>query len=129
MGILDRLKRKSRQSVADDAAPIDEKHVPVAETGDDRIITSEIALDVVADSLYRSAWPYGWFDGAVVEPDAWTDEIITGVSILSNDNIARSCPSSHPGFAAFEQAVTSLNARVAVKIRCKAVDVTMAAIM
>ena len=128
MGIFSRIKIK-RKAIPDDAAPqLDEKAV-IDDRADSRIVTSEVALDVMADAIFRSTWPYGWFDGAVVDAESWTDEVVTGVTILSSDNAPRSCPANHPGFAAFEQAVLGLNARVAIKIKCKAVDVTMSAIM
>jgi hypothetical protein len=134
MGLFARLKPKSRRAASDDAAtPVDEKTTSNASAGiesdHDRIVTSEVALDVMADTIYRSTWPYGWFDGRVVDADQWTDQVVTGVTILSRDGVPRSCPPNHPGFAAFEHAITNLNARVAIKLRCKAVDVTVSAIM
>lgn len=134
MGIFARLK-KTKKGANNAVPPLDEKHIspsmldPTGDQLESRIVASEIALDVMADAIYRSTWPYGWFNGAVVDSDSWTGEIITGVTILSSDNSARSCPAQHPGFARFEEAITVLNARVAIKIMCKAVDVIMSTIM
>jgi hypothetical protein len=36
-----------------------------------------------------------------------------------------SCPSEHPGFATFEEAIVKLNARIAIKLQSKAVDIAM----
>jgi len=82
------------------------------------------AVDVMADMTYRSCWAEGWFTDAI-EPSDWSDEIITGVTLRSKYGSVRSCPGEHPGFAAFEQAVVKLNAKVAIKLRSKAVDVAM----
>lgn len=82
------------------------------------------AVDVMADMIYRTCWPLGWFSPAV-DPEKWSDEVITGVTLRSKYGSVRSCPSEHPGFAAFEEAVTKLNARVAIKLQSKSVEVAM----
>jgi hypothetical protein len=82
------------------------------------------AVDVMADMIYRECWPLGWFTSPVEISD-WSDEVITGVCLRSKYGSVRSCPSEHPGFAAFEEAIVKLNARIAVKLQSKAVDVAM----
>jgi hypothetical protein len=79
------------------------------------------ALDVMADSIFRSGCRLGWFHTRLGEPDG----IITGVCIRSKYGGTRSQPLNHPSFRPFEDAVVDLNARVALKIRSKAVEYAM----
>jgi hypothetical protein len=78
----------------------------------------------MADMIYRNCWPEGWFTPPVDASD-WFDEVITGITLRSRFGSVRSCPSEHPGFRAFEEAIVSLNARIAIKLQSKAVDVAM----
>lgn len=82
------------------------------------------AVDVMADMVYRSCYPKGWFLPAP-DPSVWSDEVITGVTLRSKHGGVRSCPGEHPGFVAFEHAFVQLNARIAIKLQSKAVDVAM----
>ncbi|GFZ47911.1 hypothetical protein JCM24511_05658 [Saitozyma sp. JCM 24511] len=79
------------------------------------------ALDLMADSLFRSGCREGWFDTPSGEPNG----VITGVCIRSKYGGTRSHPLNHPLFRPFEDAVFDLNARVALKIRSKAVEYAM----
>lgn len=82
------------------------------------------AVDVMADMIYRNCWPLGWF-APPVEAEKWLDQVVTGVCLRSKHGSVRSCPSEHPGFATFEEAVVKLNARVAIKLQSKSVEVAM----
>lgn len=82
------------------------------------------AVDVMADMIYRECWPLGWFTSPI-QASEWSDEVITGVCLRSKYGSVRSCPSEHPGFADFEGAIVKLNARIALKLQSKAVDVAM----
>jgi ribosome-associated translation inhibitor RaiA len=82
------------------------------------------AVDVMADMVYRSCYPEGWFLPPP-DPSVWSNEVITGVTLRSKHGSIRSCPGEHPGFAAFEHAIVQLNARIAIKLQSKAVDVAM----
>jgi hypothetical protein len=124
MGLFSRFRKPKP---ADDAPP------PTSETDEDEKnvdfqpqfnpLTLD-AVDVMADMIYRSCWPEGWFVPAP-EPSEWSGEVITGVTLRSKYGSVRSCPAEHPGFAAFEHAIVQLNARIAIKLQCKAVDVAM----
>jgi hypothetical protein len=127
MGIFSKL-RKTKP--ADDAPP-----PPSSETDTDEDEKSTDfqphlnpltldAVDVMADMIYRSCYPEGWFT-TPVDSSMWSDEVITGVTLRSKYGSVRSCPGEHPGFAAFEHAIVQLNARIAIKLQSKAVDVAM----
>jgi hypothetical protein len=127
MGIFSKL-RKSK-AVADDSLPpvdpndIDNEKHDLDFTPQLNPLTLD-AVDVMADMIYRNCWPEGWFTPSV-DPSDWSDEVVTGVCLRSKYGSVRSCPSEHPGFAAFESAIVSLNARIAIKLQSKAVDVAM----
>jgi hypothetical protein len=74
-----------------------------------------------SDGGNRSGCRLGWFHTRIGEPDG----IITGVCIRSKYGGTRSQPLNHPSFRPFEDAVVDLNARVALKIRSKAVEYAM----
>lgn len=97
----------------------------ISEKSDLAIHEDPEALDVVADMLFRTCWPLGWVPIQQVESAAWTDEVVLGVSIRAEDGTMRSSPMAHSGMAEFEQGVAGLNARVALKMRCRAVEYTM----
>lgn len=82
------------------------------------------AVDVMADMIYRSCWPLGWFS-IPVDAEKWSDQVITGVCLRSKYGSVRSCPGQHPGFAVFEEAVVKLNAKIAIKLQSKAVEAAM----
>ena len=127
MGIFSKLRRTKP---ADDAPP-----PPSSETDTDEDEKSTDfqphlnpltldAVDVMADMIYRSCYPEGWFT-TPVDSSMWSDEVITGVTLRSKYGSVRSCPGEHPGFAAFEHDIVQLNARIAIKLQSKAVDVAM----
>jgi hypothetical protein len=130
MGPFSRFKRKSA-TPADDATsnekPVEDDVFSPYILGIEPGVDAAEALDVMTDAIYRSAWPLGWFPPVEVASDDWTDkdEVVTGVCIRSKYGAIRSCPSDHRGFRAFEEAVVALNAKIAIKIRCKSVDVAM----
>jgi hypothetical protein len=124
MGLFSRFRKPT---------PADDGPLPSPEVDEDEKyidLTPQVnpltldAVDVMADMTYRSCWAEGWFTNAI-EPSDWSDEVITGVTLRSKYGSVRSCPGEHPGFAAFEQAVVKLNAKIAIKLRSKAVDVAM----
>ena len=124
MGIFSKLRR---------AKPADDGPPPAADVEEDEKSTDFTphlnpltmdAVDVMADMIYRSCYPEGWFQPAP-EPSDWSDEVITGVTLRSKYGSIRSCPGEHPGFAAFEHAIVQLNAKIAIKLQSKAVDVAM----
>ena len=128
MGLFSKF-RKSK-AVADDSLPpsddvdIDEKDIGIDPYTPQLNPLTLDAVDVMADMIYRNCWPEGWFTPAV-DPSDWSDEVVTGVCLRSKYGSVRSCPGEHPGFAAFEEAIVKLNARIAIKLQSKAVDVAM----
>lgn len=131
MGPFSVFKRKSKHTpsdiVSEKEKPVDEDVFSPYTLNDEPGVDALDALDVMTDTIYRTAWPLGWFPPVEVSSDDWTekDEVVTGVCIRSKYGAVRSCPSDHRGFNAFEDAVVSLNAKIAIKIRCKSVDVAM----
>jgi hypothetical protein len=98
-------------------------------------------LDVVAEQLFRtcalcgylstappSQHPLGYHPRAstpLVRDTNAEDEVVTGVCIRSKYGIVRSSPPDHPGFRGFEEGILVLNARAAIKMRSKTVDVAV----
>jgi hypothetical protein len=124
MGLFSKLRRSKPADDAPPATPdVDDDEKTSDYTPQINPLTLD-AVDVMADMIYRSCWPEGWFTIAP-EPSEWVDEVITGVTLRSKYGSVRSCPGEHPGFAAFEEAVVKLNTRIAMKLRSKAVDVAM----
>ncbi|KAL7418822.1 hypothetical protein Q5752_006506 [Cryptotrichosporon argae] len=124
MGLLSKLRGKSAPAPADDAAPTAPAPAPVVTPPTD-LTANELsvdALDLMADLIYRSCWAAGWFEPPPAAHD-WSDEVVTGVTIRSKHGVVRSSPCDHPGFATFERAVDALNARIAIKMHSKAVDI------
>lgn len=86
------------------------------------------ALDIIAERIFRDGWrTRDWFFPPESNGDVWeeNDEVVTGVVIKSRHGPVRSCPSGHPGFQGFENAVAQLNVRVAIKMANKSIDAAM----
>lgn len=127
MGLFSKFRKSAPAVEATPApAPVDDNENEKADHDNDPKIhpLTLDAVDVMADMIYRNCWPLGWFTPPI-EPNRWSDEVVTGVCLRSKYGSVRSCPSEHPGFAAFEEAVVKLNARIAIKLQSKAVEVAM----
>jgi hypothetical protein len=93
-----------------------------------RVDRGSRALDVMSDKIYRQCVPLGWFVDPFIALDDWdekSDSVILGVCVRSKYGSVRSCPTQHPGFQTFEEAIMRLNCRVAIKMHCKAVEAIM----
>ena len=86
------------------------------------------ALDVMADMIYRQTVALGWCHPSI-DSSRWSGQVVTGVTIRSKYGAIRSCPCEHSGFKTFEDAVRGLNARSAINIRSKPVDVAFRNLM
>lgn len=123
MGLLDKFRRKAPQK-ADDAAATPPNEPAPAELPGDYFNNEQSlgAVDVMADMLFRSGLSKGWFNMPEVPSEEWTDHIVTGVGIKSKYGVVRCCP-PHAGLGEFARGIEQLNAKVAVKMQSKAVDV------
>lgn len=129
MGLFSRFRHFTAPTTRDPPAEVLESHAQTEEEKGTKKypeLHPHIldAVDVMADMVYRNCWPLGWFSNPI-EPEKWSDEVVTGVCLRSKYGSVRSCPGNHPGFAEFEEAIIGLNAKVAIKLQSKAVEVAM----
>lgn len=83
----------------------------------------DIALDAMADRLYRDGQSLGFFH------DRHSLEVGTGVCIRSKYGSVRSKSFNAPSMETLREVVSLLKVRVAIKIWCKSIDLIMRRMM